>query len=240
MPRQRITLIASSVLVLAALLLGNQLVILPSWRWLYQWEALAKTATPTDQEQTLATLSLQVAALQQSRKENDSLRDLLKFYTQRQYHYQIGYLISRDQFNNNLVTIDLGSANGIRLGQPLVVKQGIIIGKIIRVDEHKAVAELLTSEFSKLPVTTASLRETSGLLVGSLGNTLRLQFIPTQTGLKERELIVTSGLENEIPAGLVVGTVERIESPASEVYKQADIKPIIDYQQTTIISVITE
>ena len=240
MPRQRATIIVISILVLMALLLGNQLVGLPVWHWLYRWEALAKTVNPSEQEQTLALLSLQVAELQQSRKENEALRELLKFYSRRSDRYQVGYIISRDQFNNNLITLDVGTAEGIRIGQPIVVQKGIIMAKIIKTDEHKSVAELLTSEFSKLPVATAASQGTAGLLVGSLGNTLRLQYIPAETDMKQGELVLTSGLENFVPAGLTVGTVERIEAPAAEIYKIADIKPLVDYRTIFVVSVITQ
>ena len=240
MPSNRLAIIVTSVLILAALLLGGQLVSASWLRWLYQAEASTQKTDVSEQEQRLALLSLQVAALQQVRKENDALREQLKFYSRHAYHFQVGYIISRDPFNDNLITIDLGSAEGVQPGQPVVVKDGIIIAKIIKTEDHKSVAELLTSGFSKLPVTTAGLKETSGLLVGSLGNSLRMQYIPTQNQLTERELVVTSGLENAVPAGLVVGTIERIESPASEVYKVAYIKPVMDYQQARLISVITE
>jgi rod shape-determining protein MreC len=134
----------------------------------------------------------------------------------------------------------VGSADGVAVGQAIIVDQGIIIGKIIKVQDHKAIGELLTSDFSKLTVSSAESQETTGLVVGSLGNSLTMQFIPTTTNLEPRQLIVTSGLETAIPRGLVVGLVETISSPDSTVYKVASIKPTVNYQNYFLVSVITQ
>ncbi len=208
---------------------------------LYGFEfSIRPTMGAEDTSSEVKQLSLKLAGLNQVAQENAHLRELLKFYTERKLNRVVSYITSHDPLNPNLINLAVGSVEGVAIGQPVVVDDGVIIAKIIKVQEHKAIAELLTSDFSKLTVSSAELQETTGLVVGSLGNSLTMQFIPNTTNLETGQLIVTSGLESTVPRGLVVGLVDSITAPESTVYKLATVKPTVNYQNYFLVSVITQ
>lgn len=243
MNRRQNRIAASSLAIFLFLL---SLVIVPKFftsspilSALFTLEYSLRPAQGAEDNTEVKQLSLKLANLNQIDQENQRLRELLKFYSTRNYSYVVSYITSRDVFNPNLINLAVGSSEGVAVGQAIIVDDGIIIGKIIKVQEHKAIGELLTSDFSKLTVSSAESQETTGLVIGSLGNSLTMQFIPNSTNLEPRQLIVTSGLESAIPRGLVVGLVDTITAPESTVYKVANIKPIVNYQNYFLVSVIT-
>jgi|GEM_PF-3942419 len=244
MSRRQSRVVASSLAIFLFLL---SLVLVPKFftsnpvlTGLFSLEFALKPIHGAADNTEVKQLSLKLAALNQVNQENTRLRELLKFYSRSKYSFVASYIVSHDPLNTNLINLAVGSADGIAVGQAIVVDDGIIIGKIIKVQEHKAIGELLTSDFSKLTVSSAESQETTGLVIGSLGNSLTMQFIPNTTNLEAGQLIVTSGLESTIPRGLVVGLVNTISTPESTVYKIASIKPTVNYQNYFLVSIIKQ
>jgi len=50
--------------------------------------------------------------------------------------------------------------------------------------------------------------------------------------------VVTSGLEEKIPGGLVIGKVTKVNSDSNEVWQSADIEPLIDFDHLTMVSIL--
>lgn len=238
--RIAITSLAIFLFLLSLVIVPKFFTANPVIAGLFAFEFSIRPTRGAEASSEVKQLSLKLAALNQVAQENAHLRQLLKFFTERRFSYVSSYITSHDPLNANLINLAVGSAEGVAVGQPVVVDDGVIIGKIIKVQEHKAIAELLTSDFSKLTVSSAELQETTGLVVGSLGNSLTMQFIPNTTNLEPGQLIVTSGLESTVPRGLVVGLVDTITAPESTVYKLATIKPTVNYQNYFLVSVITQ
>lgn len=238
----------SKVAILIILTFGLLLValVLPKFvsgglvRSLFFAEKTVRAQGESTEDSAIKDLTLKLARLGEVEKENDRLRQLLKFYSTRKYTFVLAYISSHDNLNANLLTLDVGTAEGVNIDQPVVVDEGVLIGKIVKVQEHKALVELLTSDFSKVAASTTETNETSGLLVGTLGNSLRLQYIPNASPIEKNQLVITSGLENQVPRGLVIGTIEKVESTDSDVFKYAEVKPVVNYQRYFLVSVITQ
>jgi len=205
--------------------------------YLHQLEALAWLNYQPPSESLISNLK-DLARLDELEEENQRLRAVSGFMQQKAYQYRVGYILSRDPVNQNLVTISLGSSDGLLSGQPLIVSEGLIIGKITQVSEHKALAELLTSDQSRLAVKSIGADKTTGLVFGSVGSSLSMQFIPTEINLAPGDVIITSGLEDRIPAGLIVGLVDKIQTKETELFKTAVVLPATNYQQQDLVSVI--
>jgi len=76
------------------------------------------------------------------------------------------------------------------------------------------------------------------LAKGEFGLSIKVELVPQDFDLKEGDLIITSGLEKDIPRGLIIGKVNRIISYENELFKSATINPLVDYGEITIISII--
>ncbi len=171
--------------------------------------------------------------------ENKELKELLNLKKEKQYNLVVANVISHDPVNRNILILDIGSNDGIAKGQAVVVNNGIIVGRIIDVSSDSSKVRLLIDRFTKLGVKIGADHQISGLLSGSLGLTMHLSYIPQGQEIKKNDLVVTADLDVNIPAGLVVGQVEEIQFSEGELFKDASVSPLIDYDTLAIVAIIT-
>jgi|GEM_PF-4099234 len=125
-------------------------------------------------------------------------------------------------------TIDVGTAQGIKNGQP-VVSGGYLIGRIITVHSQSAVVRSILSSDSIVQAWIPTIND-KGLLIGQ-GNTVSLQKITQGITVPKSSVVETSGLsgtgseEIPLPQGLLIGTISTNLSKASDLTQsfQVDI-----------------
>jgi len=176
-------------------------------------------------------------------EENATLRQYLKFLSENKLHYVMADIISvgglDSQGSGQTVIIDKGSKDGIRAGLAIVSGQGIIIGKITNVKDYLSEACLTTNRDCKLAATVENQDKTSGIAEGDLGLTIKMGFIPQTKNIKVGDIIVTSGLEQDIPRGLVIGSVSQVDKENNNLWQNATIEPLIDPGTLSIVSVLS-
>ena len=150
-----------------------------------------------------------------------------------------------DVANSRSVVIDKGLRDGLFAGLAVVSfvgpgdsSQGVIIGKIVNVKDNLAEIYLVTNKNCKLAAAILGEEKTSGIVTGELGLTSKMEFIPQTENIKEGDLVATSGLEQNIPRGLVIGRVTKVIKENNEVWQSATIEPQIDLDSLSVISVL--
>ncbi len=173
--------------------------------------------------------------------ENQTLRDYLKFFTQNKEHYVMADIISRggvDSDTGETILINKGAKDGIDIGYPVISGQGIIVGKIMDVKDSISEACLTVNPACKIAVTVQNQDKTSGIAEGDLGLIIKMNFIPQTKSIKMGDIIITSGLETDIPRGLVIGTVAQVNKENNELWQDAVVEPLVDPNDLTIVSVL--
>jgi rod shape-determining protein MreC len=184
-------------------------------------------------------------------EENSVLRKHLNFLNKDNRRYLIANIISRGELTGpsgeggQSAVIDKGSADGLFAGLAVVSStamgtssQGVIIGKIANVKEHIAEIYLVTNKNSKLAASIFGENKTSGIASGELGLTIKMNFIPQTENIKEGDIVATSGLEQSIPRGLVIGRVTKVSKENNEVWQSATIEPLVDLDTLSIVSLL--
>jgi len=145
--------------------------------------------------------------------------------------------------------INKGSSDGVRVNQPVVNDAGLV-GKIKEVFDGNAVVMLLTDpEFG---VSARSLKSDEpgsvSPAVGAAGD-LRFELVPNAREVKRGELIITAGtstsakvddLTSLYPAGIPIGTVDRIETGEGELDRVIHVEPVAELRKLGIVEVLTE
>lgn len=90
----------------------------------------------------------------------------------------------------------------------------------------------------KLAATILGDTKTNGITAGDLGLTIKMDFIPQTVIIKPGDLVVTSGLEDAIPRGLVIGKVSTVTKESNDLWQSAVIEPLINPDDLIIISVL--
>ena len=199
-------------------------------------DALGCTMAP--QCTTTTALLNKLSDLENVRKENEELRQQLKFFKRLSYDQIISNVKSHDPLNQALMYIDAGAKDGVRVGQAVTSNDGIMVGKVSQVTDDSALVELLTNDSTRLTVQIVNGSQAQGLLQGRLGSAIRMGYVQTADNLAIGDIVMTSGIEGTIPRGLIIGSIAKIDIDQNQLFTNADISPALDYNQIRTVAVI--
>jgi len=201
-------------------------------------EAQALKKENVDLRHELDQLTYENSQLSAYKQENEKLRTALSFKEDKGYDLLLVKVIGRDPNRANTLIINKGQEDHVYEGYPVIVDNGLIVGKIISSSDHMSTILLLTDQLSELAVSVLTSDKTTGLAQGEYGLSIKVSLIPQDLPIKEGDLMITSGQEKNIPRGLVLGKINRIISHENELFKTATISPLADYEEITIVSVV--
>jgi rod shape-determining protein MreC len=184
-------------------------------------------------------LKTQIIQLEQQLSEAQVYYALLNFtrsHTENQY--VAAAVIGRDPvpFLRNLL-IDRGSDDKLKHGMPVVTEQGLV-GRIDAVTGGAARVQLITDSASAVNVKLQN-SNVDALLVGSVTGEVTLEEVPQDVDLKPGDLILTSGLGGNYPAGIVVGQVLTVRKIETDLFQTASVQPAVDLSNLAAVLVIS-
>ena len=193
----------------------------------------------TDLEAEVAQLQAQVIDLQQKVTETNILSALVDFARANpNYSYKAAAVIGRDPSPFlSYVIINIGSDQGILPGMPVVTDKGLV-GRVDAVIAGAARVQLVTDSASAVNVKLQS-SDTEAMLIGSVTGDLSLDMISQDATVTVGDVVLTSGLGGSYPPNLLVGQVISVRKQATELFQQAAIQPNVDFNQLSIVLVIT-
>jgi rod shape-determining protein MreC len=189
-------------------------------------------------EGEVAELQAQVIQLQQEVGETQILAALVDFIRVRpENRYRAAAVIGRDPSPFlHYIIINLGSNEGILRGMPVVTDQGLI-GRVDAVIADAARVQLITDPGSSINVRLQNAK-TEASLVGSVTGDVTLQLIPQDINVQSGDLVLTSGLGGGYPPDLIIGQVVNVRSRDFDLFQQATVQPVVDFNRLEIVLVI--
>lgn len=189
-------------------------------------------------EGELADLQSQIIQLQQQVAETEILAALVDFSRARAENtYKAASVIGRDPSPFlHYVIINAGSNDGILRGMPVVTNQGLI-GRVDAVIADAARVQLITDPASSVNVRLQN-AETEASLVGSVTGDMTVELIPQDTDVQAGDLVLTSGLGGGYPPDLIIGQVVSVRSRDFDLFQQATVQPVVDFNRLDIVLVI--
>jgi rod shape-determining protein MreC len=136
------------------------------------------------------------------------------------------------------VRLDIGAEDGVATGQPVLGPAGSLMGVVEKVDANTSVVRYLGSISTRLAVSKLNSADTIGLIEGSDGEELSLNYIPKNTPLAAGDLLITSGLSGQIPAGIPVAIVKSVTDNESSPFLEATVVLLEKPSDTTTVSVL--
>ena len=189
-------------------------------------------------EGEVAELQAQVIQLQQQVGKTQILAALVDFeQANPENRYLAAAVIGRDPSPFlHYVIINRGSNDGILRGMPVVTNQGLI-GRVDAVIADAARIQLITDPASSVNVRLQN-AETEASLVGSVTGDVTLQLIPQDINVQAGDLVLTSGLGGGYPPDLIIGQVVNVRSRDFDLFQQATVQPVVDFNRLEIVLVI--
>jgi rod shape-determining protein MreC len=185
-----------------------------------------------------AFLAAQLAAVKDEKNENVILREQLKLTPKGKFILENALVISQDpQRLGSWIMIDKGSSAGIAIGMPVIVSDGILVGKVEEVSDYSAKISLLTNSASIVNAVDLN-TEAKGIVKGEYGLGIILDLVSQADVLNEGDDIITSGLGGNYPRGLLIGRIQEFGFTADKLFQQAVIMPKVKYSELHMVAVI--
>jgi rod shape-determining protein MreC len=166
--------------------------------------------------------------LQQNREdvlELQRLRTLLSFRASSLGKTVVARVIGRDPARNQTVTIDKGAAHGVKPDAAVITPAGVV-GRVLHTSNFFSIVQLIVDSQSAVGVLSESTRR-QGIVRGTGGGDLDLDYIDDDSDLKQGDVFLTSGLDRIYPKGLPVGVITSI-GPRRGLLKTVQIRPSAD------------
>lgn len=188
-------------------------------------------------------LSLENMQLRENKSEVERLRTLLDYKQaqQDQYVLEAARVIARSPNNwYKTITIDKGADSGIAINMPVISPDGLV-GKVVSVSGNSSQIWLITDREMAVGAILQETRETKGIVEGMGDNgTLRMINIPYYSQVKNNDKVVSSGLSETYPPGILIGLIKDIKKEANGLVLSATVDPAVDFNQLEEVLVIKE
>lgn len=187
----------------------------------------------------LRSLTVDYVRLRALEEENRSLRAQANFISESGLPTLGARVIARAMRNDTAsITIDRGARDGVEVGQAVVTDEGLFVGKIFGLGEHTATVLLVTDVRSRVAAAAAGTGRLAGVVDGQGNGTARFTLIPQSVPLKRDDPVVTAGTEDKVPANLIIGLVNAVESQPTDPFKSAALEPLAPLDRLELVSVI--
>ena len=184
-------------------------------------------------------LSSQVARTRAVRQRNKELRRLLSLTDTSDAALRPARVVTKDIFQkDNFLILDVGTANGVTEGMPVVHEQGIV-GTVVLTNEHYArVMPFLNTDF-RVPGTVLPLRA-EGIVRwdGERLDRLQLDHVVETEPVEAGQRVVTSGHSDIFPPGRRIGTVDSVATPPGRNELDIFLRPAVSLYEISHAVVI--
>ena len=210
----------------------------PFWSWNDKLE-------PDELRRQIAELEKQLRSAESAAEENRDLRELLGLRQQRSdLTFQAARVTQRDVSNwASTLVLNRGSQHGVDVGNCAVDSAGNLAGVITEVGLNwSRLATVLDTEsqFGATVFRTGETAVAGGELELMAEGKLRLQYLADSASLIKGDVVVTSGLGGYYPSGLVIGTVEAVQTDDGGLARYAVLEPGCSVDEMKELFIITD
>ncbi len=219
------------------------------------WSWCARLVHATSENERLQArvdeLEAQTAVSRSVEQENARLRDVLYLKERGQFpagfRQVAGSVIARSPTEiDRSITIDLGSADGLKVDDPVMVSRGLI-GRVEAVSQNAARVGLIIN-----PQQAVSAKVVDGSAAGVLRTVvndgspvMELAYVTQRVKVAAGDLVVTSGwttdggnLSSIFPSGIPVGVVSSVGNSPADLYKTVQVTPFADFDRIETVLVL--
>lgn len=151
---------------------------------------------------------------------------------------------------NSTITIDVGSKAGVTKDMAVITANKGLVGRVYEVTPYHSKV-LLISDMEKMFVsakvqTKDQKDEPYGFVRGAVDNVpqsqksrLEMTNIPLVAKIKEQNAVITSGLSDIFPPGLLIGEITKVEQDNLGLTQTAQIEPYANLDHLEVVYVVT-
>ena len=161
-------------------------------------------------------------------RENGRLREAQGLYRQYPWKFKMAKVVGRDPANWwRTILINLGTRDGLTNHLPVVCSEGLV-GRLSEVGYSHSTVVLLGDPDCRVPVIVKETRDCGVIApaeTGPIDNTIvDLKYLSSNSALKTGHQVLTSGLANLFPQGILVGQIADVRTVQFGLHLEARVR----------------
>ena len=133
-------------------------------------------------------------------------------------------------------TLGIGSDSGVRRDD-LAVTGYAVVGRVISVSPGASLVQALTAPEFRIAARTSP-EGVESVLRGGPSASCQLNYVDARAKIKPGDFVVTSGFEGRQPPGLLLGTVEKVQTSRNTRLVDVIVKPAADFSTLNQVIIV--
>lgn len=173
-------------------------------------------------------------------KDNKKLRDMLSFKA----NYFGAKLMPAEIIARSgsswfeVIEINRGSSDKIVPDSAVINEEGLV-GRVLEVFRSSSRVLLITDPSSAVSVVDLETGE-MGIITGNLFGPLSIKYMSANAQIKVGDKIITSGMSDIFPRGMLVGSVRSISKKDYDIFQKVDVNPAVHLSRLSRLYVVTK
>lgn len=185
----------------------------------------------------IADLQNEVFGYQESLRESDRLRELLKYNEQIDRKKIVARVVSWDSADDyKVVRINKGLKDGVKIQSVVVSSEGLV-GYVYRLTDHFADVITILDANNRVDGVVERLRS-HGVVEGYNRGRCIMKYVNRTEPIILNDVVLTAGLGNVYPKGLKIGYISRIERESYGITQHVEITPIVNFSKLEEVVVL--
>jgi len=183
-------------------------------------------------------LESEITKLEEMERENQILREGLNLSEKTQLSLELALVTGKDiQGIQEWLLINRGSKDGVEKDMAVISKEFALVGKIIEVIPDFSRVMLIINNKSIVAALIEGERS-QGLVEKETKGKLFMDFIPRNEKLEIGERVITSGMDNIYPKGILIGKIDSIDLSQNQLFQKVTISPAVDFSKLEEVFII--
>lgn len=177
--------------------------------------------------QQLAEVQGELHRYQEAYLQQQRLHDLLSFRSPVFSTPLVAEVVGIDPSQwAEVVTVNKGAQNQVRKDMAVVTHRGLV-GRTIEISPHYSTVLLLTDRRSAVDALVQRTRA-RGIVVGKSRRLCELRYVDFHADIRVGDAIISSGLGEVYPKGLLIGTVVAVHQKSYGLFHNVEVKPAVN------------
>lgn len=178
------------------------------------------------------------AKLKDMESENEILREQLKLLPRNNYEMETATVIGQDSYGlGNWIEIDKGEKDGIKKDMPVIISDGLLVGKVSEVYAKTSKIVLVTNPESVINVVDEA-TGAKGVVRGEFGLGIVMDMVIQTDSINKGDQIITSGMGGQMPRGLLIGRISEMGQSADRLFQKAVLVSQVKFSRLEFVFVI--
>lgn len=167
----------------------------------------------------------------------DRLMELLRLKDMLKKEFVIAGIVAKDPTSwSSIVVINKGEKDGLRPGMGVINEDGVV-GRVVRTTPSYSRVLLISDRNSSVAGLIQRTRD-EGIVAGSGGNPLRLNYVSVTSDVLKGDLILTSGTDSVFPEGIIIGGISKVDTPKNAMFHSIEVLPGVNLSKVREVMIL--